>query len=84
MLNFFADLKDIALTETGEFKALTGGDQISAEMKFKQKRITFTNTTKFAFSCNKIPENKGDDSDAFWRRWIIVNLPRPLMKKKET
>ncbi len=82
MLNYFADLKDIALTETGEFKALTGGDQISAEMKFKQKRITFTNTAKFAFSCNKIPENKGDDSDAFWRRWIIVQFTQSFDDEK--
>lgn len=53
MLNYFADLKDIALTETGEFKALTGSDQISAEMKFKQKHVTFTNTTKFALAVTK-------------------------------
>ena len=82
MLNFFADLKDFPLTETGEFKALTGNDQISAEIKFKQKHITFTNTAKFAFSCNKIPENKGDDSDAFWRRWIIVQFTQTFDEEK--
>lgn len=72
MLNFFADLTDIALTDTGMWKALTGNDQICAEIKFKQRQLNFTNYSKFAFSSNKIPENKGDDSDAFWRRWIII------------
>jgi P4 family phage/plasmid primase-like protien len=80
--NFLSDLKDMALTETGDFKALTGGDQISAEIKFTQKRLTFTNWAKFAFSANKIPENKGDDSDAFWRRWIIIQCTQTFDEEK--
>ena len=82
MLNYFADLQDFALTQTGIFKDLTGDDEISAEIKFKQKHITFNNTTKFAFSCNKIPENKNDDSDAFWRRWIIVQFTQTFDDEK--
>jgi len=74
MANFYADLKDEALTSTGNFKMLTGNDSFSAERKFVQRRMSFRNLAKFAFSCNKIPENKDDDTLAFWRRWIIFDF----------
>ncbi len=75
LANFYADLSDDELTNTGVFKMLTGGnDTFGAEIKFIQDRLEFINYAKFAFSCNKIPENKNDDSYAFWRRWIIFNF----------
>jgi Predicted ATPase len=43
-------------------------------VKYSTKFINFTNYAKFIFSTNKIPETL-DDSDAFFRRWILINFP---------
>lgn len=77
MGNFYADLEpERALKETGNFKMLTGNDSFSPELKFVQRRVPFKNVAKFAFSCNKIPENRTDDTLAFWRRWVIFSFTR--------
>jgi len=68
--NIYPDLPDQALHRTGTFKMLVGGDQIGAEKKFGN-HFTFQNHAKLLFSANKIPETK-DDSDAFFRRWLII------------
>ena len=68
------DLPSKALRETGIFKMLTGGDPITAEVKYKAKFITFRNYAKLIFSTNEIPKSS-DDSDAFFRRWILINFP---------
>ena len=68
--NIYPDLSDQALHKTGTFKILVGGDLIGAEKKFG-KHFTFQNHAKLLFSANKIPETK-DDSDAFFRRWLII------------
>lgn len=76
LANFYSDLKDEAITNTGNFKMLTGNDSFSAEKKFVQRRMSFKNYAKFAFSCNKIPENRHDDTLAFWRRWEIFQFTK--------
>jgi len=73
MANLYPDISDVALHQTGTFKALTGGDAISAEFKFKD-RFSFTNFAKLIFSCNKLPETR-DFTTAFFRRWIFINFP---------
>lgn len=75
MVNCHADLSNAAFRNTGMFKILTGQDEISAEVKFIQRRLDFMNYAKLIFSCNKLPQVYGDDSDAFFRRWIIINFP---------
>lgn len=76
LANFCSDLPDVALVDTGMFKQLTGNDIIDAELKFVQRHLSFKNYAKMAYSCNKIPENKNDDTVAFWRRWIIFNFTK--------
>lgn len=71
--NIYADLPDQALNQTGKFKMLTGGDNIEAEKKFMDS-FNFTNFAKLIFSCNKLPM-KNDDTDAFYRRWVIIRFP---------
>ena len=56
------------------YKTLTGGDQISAEVKYIPNFLSFVKYAKMIFSANKIP-NTTDDSDAFYRRWLLVNFP---------
>lgn len=71
--NIYGDIPSKALGDTGIFKMLTGNDNIGAEHKWG-KHFTFQNHAKLLFSTNKIPETK-DDTDAFFRRWIIIVFP---------
>lgn len=73
LANIYPDLPDAALKFTGKFKMLTGGDNISAEQKFKEF-FNFTNHAKLIFSANKLPETN-DDTSAFYRRWEFVSFP---------
>lgn len=79
LANICADLSNKALSETGIFKMLTGGDVITAEQKFKS-RFQFVNYAKFLFSANRLPETK-DDTDVFFRRWIITIFPNQFKKE---
>jgi len=80
LANIYADLPDKALFRTGTFKMLTGRDLITAERKF-QHSFTFENYAKLLFSANKVPEAY-DDTDAFFRRWIIVVFPNQFVNDK--
>lgn len=73
MANIYADIPNRALTNTGKFKMLTGGDTLMAEVKGKMGFL-YTNYAKMVFSCNQLPE-VNDDTIAFFRRWIIMNFP---------
>jgi putative DNA primase/helicase len=42
-----------------------------------QRSFTYENYAKLLFSANKVPEVQ-DDSDAFFRRWLIVVFPNIL------
>lgn len=73
LANIYADIPSKPLAYTGFFKMLTGEDLISADRKFKE-RVTFRNYAKLLFSANELPE-VSDMTDAFWRRWIIIEFP---------
>jgi len=73
LANLYPDLSDRALHSTGKFKSLTGSDPITGEHKF-QRGFLFTNYSKQCYSCNKVPMAY-DDTDAFYRRWVIINFP---------
>jgi len=77
--NICADLPDRALKFTGMFKQLCGGDPVTANIKFKGQ-FTFYNSAKLIFACNKVPENKGDDTDAFFARWCIITFPNQFLE----
>jgi len=72
--NIHADLSDKSLQQTGIFKMVTGADMITADKKFRDP-FKFTNFAKMFFSTNKLPETT-DDSNAFFRRWCIINFPK--------
>lgn len=80
LANIYADLPDRALWRTGTFKMLTGRDLIAAERKFQQG-FTFENYAKLLFSANKVPEAY-DDTQAFFRRWIIIVFPNQFVNDK--
>lgn len=73
LANIYPDLPSKTLKQTGIFKALTGGDTLTADRKFKDP-VTFVNTAKLIFSANELPKTL-DDTTAFYRRWILLNFP---------
>lgn len=79
--NVYADISANALKDTGQLKMLTGGDYVYGEKKFKDA-FTFVNYAKLIFSCNTLPLTY-DDSDAFYRRWIIIDFVKQFVGKAE-
>jgi|GEM_PF-419212 len=73
LANIYPDLPSKTLKQTGIFKALTGGDTLTADRKFKEP-VTFVNHAKLIFSANELPPTL-DDTTAFYRRWILINFP---------
>jgi putative DNA primase/helicase len=73
LANISSELVSTALHKTSNFKALTGGDTINAENKFGGE-FNYVNYAKMIFACNDLPESR-DDTDAYFRRWIILNFP---------
>jgi putative DNA primase/helicase len=80
LANMVADLSDDDLHRTDALKALTGGDYIMAEMKFKPS-FKFVNRAKLVYSCNKIPMTT-DKTNAFYRRVIYVPFPNTFTPEK--
>ena len=73
LANLYYDVPSVALLSTGDFKALTSGDPMTAERKFRDS-FQFENYAKMVFSGNAIPQTK-DETDAFFRRWVILSFP---------
>jgi phage/plasmid-associated DNA primase len=71
MANIYADLGNIPLKYLGQFKAITGGDWISAQAKHKPM-FDFLPHVKLLFSCNKPPDVKDITDEAFFSRWDVV------------
>jgi len=71
LANIFADLPSKNIDDNGMFKSITGEDMIIAERKNKDP-FAFKATARLVFSCNEIPKNLGDRSEAFYRRLVIV------------
>ena len=74
LANINGDLDPDSLRHTGTFKRLTGGDTIRGEKKGVQDCIYFKNYAKLIYAANELPNTK-DDTDAFFRRWIILEFP---------
>jgi putative DNA primase/helicase len=79
LANLAADLPTTMLRDTSLFKSLTGGDLIEAQKKNRDP-FNFVNTCKLIFSCNELPATL-DESDAYYRRWIIFNFNKQFLGK---
>jgi len=79
LANIDGDLSPQMLKDTTCFKRATGEDSVSGEKK-NQDGFDFDNYAKFFFAANKLPRST-DDTDAFFRRWLIVPFERTF---KET
>lgn len=73
MANISGDISSKALSNTGDFKSLTGRELIMSPRKFKT-RVKFINYAKFIFSANEVPITY-DLTDGFFRRWLLIDFP---------
>jgi P4 family phage/plasmid primase-like protien len=74
LANICLDLPSDHLTSTSTFKAITGGDRITAEYKFRDS-FDLLPFAWLVFSAN-YPPRSGDASHAFYRRWLVVPFDR--------
>lgn len=72
--NICPDLPTAHLSSTSMFKALTGGDVLSAEYKFRDS-FEYVPFCKLVFSANKPPQSD-DATHGFFRRWQVVPFVR--------
>jgi P4 family phage/plasmid primase-like protien len=70
LCNIGTDLPTAALAGTSMFKALTGGDCITAERKFETS-FEFQPFARLLFSANSAPRSD-DATHGFFRRWLVI------------
>lgn len=74
LANICPDLPSQHLASTSTFKAITGGDPIVAEYKYRDS-FDVVPYARLVFSANH-PPRSGDASHAFYRRWVVVPFDR--------
>jgi P4 family phage/plasmid primase-like protien len=74
LANICPDLPSSHLTGTSVFKALTGGDTVGAERKYRDS-FEFLPFAKLIFSANQ-PPHSDDSTHGFFRRWLVVQFTR--------
>jgi P4 family phage/plasmid primase-like protien len=70
LANICPDLPGDRLASSAMFKAITGCDRITAEVKYRDS-FEFTPFARLLFSANRLP-GSSDASRAFFDRWLIV------------
>jgi putative DNA primase/helicase len=78
--NICDELSASDIQDTGAFKMATGGGSMMGEHKFGNQ-FSFKNYAKFTFACNKIPEVKDTDDEAYFNRWMVIRLENTIEKK---
>lgn len=76
LLNADADLQQITIKSTANFKKATGGDMVTAQRKMGQPYF-FVPYAKHLWSANKLPKPpRLDDPDSFFTRIGIIKFKR--------
>jgi putative DNA primase/helicase len=78
--NLVDELSAKDISDTGNFKMATGGGSITGEYKFGNQ-FSFLNFSKFTFACNKIPDVKDFDDEAYFNRWMVMRFEKTIEKK---
>lgn len=81
LMNSCADLEISALEDTSTLKKCLGEDSLRAEKKGADA-ISFKNYSKLIFSTNELPVIKGERSNGFFRRLLVLNMNR-LPRKRD-
>ena len=74
LANVCSDIPSTRLVETSIFKAITGGDTVTGEHKFREA-FNFRPFARLVFSANDLP-SVNDQSMAFWGRWVVLPFTR--------
>lgn len=74
LANICPDLPSEHLAGTSMFKAITGGDPITGEYKFRDS-FEFTPYARLVFSANNAPRSQ-DSSQGFFDRWVVILFGR--------
>ena len=72
LANICPDLPGERLTDSSVFKAITGCDRITGELKYRNS-FEFTPFVRLLFSANQLPSSR-DASSAYFDRWVILPL----------
>jgi P4 family phage/plasmid primase-like protien len=78
-VNIYDDLSYKDVNDNGIFKMVTGNGTITGEVKFGSQ-FQFQNHAKLTFSCNKIPNPKDSNDEAYFNRWIVIEFNRQIEK----
>ena len=81
LLNSCADLEISALEDTSVVKKVLGEDTLRGEAKGKDS-FSFRSFAKLIFSTNQLPVVKGEQSNGFYRRLLILTMNRVPAKKE--
>jgi putative DNA primase/helicase len=81
LANIAGDIDAKYLENTAMFKAITGGDSISAEHKGRD-RFDFTPWAVPVFSANKVPPS-ADTTTGYFRRWLVVPFPNDFTGRED-
>lgn len=79
-VNIFDELSAEDVHDTANFKIATGGGSIMGEYKFGDQ-FSFKNYSKLMFACNKIPDVKDMNDEAYFNRWMVIHLEKTIEKK---
>jgi putative DNA primase/helicase len=82
MVNVASEPSTKRVLQTPLIKKITGEDPIDAEIKNKQKFLTFQNFAKFFILGNRFPR-VNDSSIAFWDRVILLKFPYSFIGDKQ-
>jgi putative DNA primase/helicase len=78
--NLVDELSAKDISDTGNFKIATGNGSISGEYKFGNQ-FSFNNFSKLTFACNRIPDVKDFDDDAYFNRWMVIRFEQTIENK---
>lgn len=81
LANICPDLPSTHLASTSMFKALTGGDSIAGEYKYKDG-FDFLPYARLIFSANH-PPRSDDATHAFFRRWVVIPFERTFEESEQ-
>lgn len=79
--NIAGDLDPKWLANTATFKAITGGDSISAEHKYGAA-FNFTPWAVPVYSANKV-FGSADSSEGYFARWVVVPFPNSFLGRED-
>lgn len=79
--NICADIEKFTIRSTGDFKKLTGQDEIPAEFKGRDG-FKFRSEATMLFSGNEMPKSL-DYSSGWFRRWLIIPVTNVIVGKAD-